>query len=146
MPTAAKLFSAVCLAILGYLVSEAIKPLMPEGTGFGIFSYLNATIGFFCGWVIVGNRAGRGVSAAISNGLTGMFAMVCIGLFVQAVVQMVDMAMRHRFSGPVEAFAAVFEIAIEYGGIMMHSSVLILLLVGALVTGFVSEFAARNYR
>ncbi len=146
MPTAAKLFAAICLAALGYVVSESIKPLMPEGTGFGIFSLLNAGIGFLCGWLVVGKRAGRGVSAAISNGLTGTFALVCVALFVQACVKMVDMAMHRRFDGPVEAFAAIFEIAIGFGGVMATVPVLLQLLIGALITGIVSEYAARNYR
>ncbi len=146
MPTAAKLFSALCLAALGFLVSEAIKPLMPAGTGFGYFSYVNAVIGLICGWVVVGGRAGRGISAAISNGLTGVIAMVCVGLAVQAAIQMFDLAMQHRYSGPMEAIVAIFEIAIGYGAIMMKTQVIGLLLAGALITGFISEFAARNYR
>ncbi len=146
MPTAARLFAAICLAALGYLTSEVIKSVMPESTAFGIFSMVNAVIGFACGWVIVGSRAGRGISAAISNGITGTVALVLLGLGVQAINEMVRLAMRRRFDGPMEAFAAIFEISIDFGAILFAPSVLILLVIGAIGTGLVSEFAARNYR
>ena len=146
MPTAARLFAAICLAVLGYVVSEVIKSVMPESTVFGIFSYVNTVIGALCGWYIVGSRAGRGTAAGISNGFTGMVSMVMIGLAVQAINEMVRLANRHRYDGPMEAFASVFELAIEYGSIMVEVSVILTLVVGAVVTGLVTEFAARNYR
>ncbi|MFZ5963934.1 TrgA family protein [Thalassococcus sp. BH17M4-6] len=146
MPTAARLFAAICLAILGFVVSGMIKQVMPPSTNFGIFSYVNAFIGLVCGWVIVGSRAGRGTAAAISNGFTGMVAMVLIGLGVQAINEMTRLAMKHRFDGPVEAFAAIFELGIEYGSIMLTAPIVLTLFVGAIVTGLVTEFAARNYR
>lgn len=146
MPTAARLFSAICLAVLGFLVSELIKGVMPERTAFGIFSLLNAGIGAVVGWVVVGSRAGRGLSAGISNGITGTVALVLVGLGVQAINEMVRLAMRNRFDGPVEAFAAIFEIAIEYAAILVDGGIIGLLIVGALITGVVSEFAAKNFR
>lgn len=146
MPTAARLFAAICLAILGFVASEMVKDLMPPETAFGIFSYVNAGIGLICGWSIVGSRGGRGWSAAISNGFTGMVAMVMIGLGLQAIREMVALSMKHRYDGPVEAFVAVFEIAIKYGAVMLDVQLITTLLVGAIITGLVSEFGARNYR
>jgi hypothetical protein len=146
MPTAARLFAAICLAILGFIVSEQIKGLMPEATAFGIFSMLNAGIGAICGWVIVGSRGGRGWSAGISNGFTGTVAMVIAGLGVQAINEMVALSMKHRYDGPVEAFVAVFEIGIKYGGIMLDTGVITTLLIGAIATGIITEIGARNYR
>ncbi len=146
MPTAAKLVAALCLAALGFIVSEQIKPLMPEGTDFGIFSFVNLALGLICGWVIVGSRAGRGFAAAIGNGVTGVAALVFWGLFVQGCNKMVDEAMRNRYDGPVEAFAAVFELIGEYLVIMNDSTVITTLLVGALILGLLTEFAGRAWR
>lgn len=146
MPTAAKLVGGLCLAILGYIASELIKPLMPAGTAFGIFNYVNMTLGFVCGWVVVGPRAGRGWASGISNGFTGTVALVAWGLFVQGANEMVARAMKHRYDGPVEAFAATFEIIIEYAGIMADASVLIPLAIGAVITGLCAEYAGKHWK
>jgi hypothetical protein len=146
MPTAAKLVAAICLAALGYAASETVKTLMPDGTDFGIFTLVNAGIGFACGWLILGNRAGRGYSAALSNGFTGMVALVFWALFVQAAYEMVALALRRRFEGPVEAAAAVFEIMAEYGAVMLDLELILLLMLGAFLAGVLSEGAARRWR
>ncbi len=146
MPTAAKLIAGLCLAILGYGVSELIKTQLPSSTGFGYFSQINTIIGFVCGWAIVGNRAGRGLSAAVSNGFTGTVAMVFWCLFAQSVYEMVQESMKHRYDGMVEAFAAIFELGIKFGEHLINGPVILSLLVGAIFTGYVSEIASRHWR
>ncbi|MDJ0822329.1 MAG: TrgA family protein [Paracoccaceae bacterium] len=146
MPTAAKLIAGLCLAALAFATSELIKTLLPASTDFGIFSLLNTGIGFVCGWLIIGGRAGRGMSAAISNGFTGTVALVFWGLFIQAINEMTGLAMRHRYDGPVEALAAVFEILIEFGQQMIDPRVILLLLVGSIVSGVLTELAAGRWR
>ncbi|MDA7426015.1 TrgA family protein [Thalassococcus lentus] len=146
MPTAAKMVAALCLAALGYAASEMIKTLLPASTDFGIFSLVNAVLGFLCGWIIVGTRAGRGFSAAISNGFTGMVALVFWGLFIQAANEMTRLAMRHRYDGPVEALAAVFEIMVDFGKDMLNPGLLLLLLVGSIIVGLISELAGKHWR
>lgn len=146
MPTAAKLVAALCLAALGFGVSELIKTLMPASTAFGIFSIINAGLGLVIGWIVVGNRAGRGQAAAVGNGITGVVALVFWGLFVQAVNEMVEEAMKHQYDGPVEAFAATFEIMVDFGEVLLNPTVLLALICGALVTGFFSEIAAGRWR
>lgn len=146
MPTAAKLFSALCLAALGYIVSGLIVEVMPESTAFGYFFYVNAALGAIIGWRVVGSRAGRGMSAGISNGITGTAALVFVGLFVQACNEMVRLAMINRFDGPMEAFAAVFELGIKYGTIMATGPIIAALVMGAIATGLMAEFAASRYR
>ncbi len=146
MPTAAKLVAAICLAALGFVTSELIKLVLPASTDFGIFTLLNTGIGFIMGWVVVGRRAGRGYSAAISNGFTGMVALVFWGLFIQAVNEMVRLAVRHRYDGPVEALAAIFELLVKFGGQMLDPVVLLTLLCGGIVTGLLTEAAAARWR
>lgn len=146
MPTAAKLVAALCLAALAVAVSELIKVLMPASTDFGIFTTVNGFLGFILGWVIIGGRAGRGQANAISNGLTGVAALVFWALFIQGANEMVRLAMRHRYDGPVEALAAVFEIMIDFGEVLIDIRVIASLLVGAIVTGFLSEVAAGRWR
>ena len=146
MPTAAKLFAAICLAALGYVTSEIIKTIMPASIDFGIFSILNACLGLVIGWTVVGNRAGRGMSAAISNGFTGMVFLVFWGLFIQGCNEMVRLAMRHRYDGPFEAIVAIFQLMTEYAAIMLDIKVILTLLLGAIGTGIVAEAAAARWR
>lgn len=146
MPTAAKLIAALFLAALGFAVSELIKTQMPASTGFGRFSLVNAVIGFACGWVVVGTRAGRGYAAGISNGFTGVAALVFWGLFVQSANEMVIRSMKNRYDGAVEAFAAVFELFVRLGENLVNVPVISSLILGAVVTGLLSEFAARHWR
>ena len=105
MPTAAKLFSGLGLAVLAFIVSEMVKPLVPDRTQFGNFSLWHAGVGLLCGWIVVGPRAGRGLSAAISNGITGVAAAVFWCLAIQAGNRMVIRAFDRRYDSMFEAIA-----------------------------------------
>lgn len=146
MPDAARLVAATSLALIAFIVSGQIMPLMPEGTGFGYFTYVNITIGVLCGWIIMGKRAGRGITAAINNGLTGVVAMVFWGLFVQGTYEMVRQAMRNRYDGPFEAIMAIFEIGAEYAMIMFVPNIIVTLLIGSVAAGLATEYAWRTWR
>ncbi|HBM59885.1 TrgA family protein [Salipiger marinus] len=146
MTTAARLIAALCLAALGYLGSEEVKTLMPEGTGFGYFTWVTMGLGWLCGWLILGPRAGRGVASTQSHALTATAALVLLALLVQATNEMVRLAMRHRYDGPMEAFSAIFEIALEFGGHLLDAEFFLLMLGGAVVTGLLVELAARHWR
>jgi hypothetical protein len=93
----------------------------------------------------VGRRAGRGTKDAIANGLTGVAALIFWSLFINASNEMFQLSLKRRFSGPVEAFAAIFEIGIEYGQILNNPLMIVTFLIGALITGYLSEFAARRW-
>ena len=146
MPDAARLMAAVCLAILAFVVSEMIKPLMPESTAFGYFTWLNVVIGILSGWVVMGRRAGRGITSAINNGLTGMATLVFWGLFVQAANEMTRLAMRNRYDDVFEAIVAIFEIGAEYGLVMIDLGVIATLIAGAVLSGLATEYAWRTWR
>ena len=145
MPTAAKAIAAICLALLGYFASELVKTLLPEILYWGRFSEFNAGLGFLVGWVVVGRRAGRGTKDAIANGLTGVAALIFWSLFFNAANEMFQLSLKRRFDGPLEAFAAIFEIAIEYGETLVNPMMIVTFIIGALVTGYLSEFAARRW-
>ncbi|APZ54464.1 TrgA family protein [Salipiger abyssi] len=146
MFTAARLVAALCMLVLAYFGSQYIKTLPEESIDFGIFTPVNCVIGFLCGWIIVGPRAGRGTASAVSHGITGVAAMILWGLLVQSVNEMVRLAMRHRYDDPMEAFAAIFEIGIEFSYMLLDTGFFTMMLAGAIVTGLLSETASRNWR
>lgn len=144
MPDAPRLVSAICLGLIAFIVSGQVMPLLPEGKDFGWFTHINVAIGVVCGWTIMGRRAGRGVTAAINNGLTGMAAMVFWALFVQGCYEMVRLAMRNRYDGPIEAVSAIFTIGLKYAQFLLTPSILVTLLVGGVLTGLAAERAWRK--
>ncbi len=146
MPTASRLVAALCLLVIAFLVSGMIIDNGEEGKDYGYFTYINMGLGLICGWVVMGKRAGRGWTAAINNGLTGVASLVFWGLFVQGTHEMFSQAMRHRFGGPFEALLAIFEIGIDFGKQLVVPEILITLGVGAILSGILTEIASRRWR
>ncbi len=146
MPTASRLVAALCLLVIAFLVSGMIIDNGEEGKDFGYFTYVNIILGWICGWVVMGKRAGRGWTAAVNNGLTGVAALVFWGLFVQGTYEMFSQAMRHRFGGPFEALLAIFQIGIGYGEQLLAPEILLTLGFGAVLSGILTEIAFRRWR
>lgn len=146
MPDAARLVAALSLGLIAFVVSRQIMPLMPEGTDFGWFVWVNVAIGATCGWVVMGKRAGQGAAAAINNGLTGVAALIFWGLLVQGTHEMMRLALRSRYDGPSEAVSAIFRIALDYGRIMLVPGIVASCLIGAVLAGLATEHARRRWR
>jgi hypothetical protein len=145
MPTAARLMAAFCVGVTAYFISLMVMPLMPESTDFGNFIPLNICIGLGVGWFAMGRRAGRGTTAAINNGLTGMFLLMLWGIGIQAINEMVRLAMRNRYDGPFEAVVAIFQIGAEYAVIVATVPIGLALLAGTVVCGLLTEFASNRW-
>ena len=146
MFTAARLIAALCMAGVAYVASDYARGLYDGVEQFGLFSYINTATGFLCGWIIVGPRAGRGMSAAISNGITGTVALAFWCLMLYALKQTWELSLRRRYDGPLEAVGGVFENALDYGEPLLNTGFFMLLIIGAVVTGVLSEIAARHWR
>ncbi|ABG31878.1 tellurium resistance protein [Roseobacter denitrificans] len=146
MPDAARLIAALCIGALAYVVSLQIKPLMPESTAFGSFAYINAILGIVCGWTVMGKRAGRGVAAAINNGLSGALVLVIWGLLLHASYQMFDRAMDNWYNGFFAAMAAIFQFMAEYALVMVNPLVMFSLMAGGVLAGLATEYAWRMWR
>ncbi|MBJ6370753.1 TrgA family protein [Sedimentitalea arenosa] len=146
MPNAARLVAAVSLALIAFILSGQIMPLMPEGTGFGYFTWINVALGLLVGWIVMGKRAGRGTTPGINNGLTGVAALIFWGLFVQGCYEMFRQATRNRFDSPFEAVLAIFEIAAEYGMMLLVPPIIATVLIGGVLSGLATEFAWRRWR
>ncbi len=145
MPTAARLMAAICLAFVGYIVSLMVMPLMPESTNFGNFVPINVFLGFCVGWIVMGSRVGRGKTAAINNGLTGVFVLMLWGIGLQAANEMMRLAMRHRYDGPFEAIVAIFQIGAEYAVLIATMSIGVVLVIAAVISGLVTEFVGNRW-
>ena len=146
MPTAARLFSAVALAILAFIVSGQVMPLMPEGTDFGMFTYVNMAVGAVMGWVVVGKRAGRGLIPGITNGMTGTLAMMFWCLCIYGAYEMFSRAMDRRYDDPFESVMAIFELGFDYASMIFVQNIIVTLLIGGVLAGLAAEYAAKRFR
>ncbi|WP_428924766.1 TrgA family protein [Marinibacterium sp. SX1] len=147
MPTAARLVAALSLALLAFVVSGMVIPLLPDGRGVGDwFAPVNMAIGLVTGWVVMGPRAGRGTVPGINNGLTAMVAMMFWELFVHATDEMVRLAMRNRYDGPFEAIVGILYIGQDYAIMIMTTEIIVTLLVGGVAAGLATEYASRRWR
>ncbi|CAD0183201.1 hypothetical protein RUESEDTHA_00065 [Ruegeria sp. THAF57] len=146
MPSASRLIAAICLLVVAFLVSSMIIENGEEGKDYGAFTFVNMVLGVVCGWTVMGKRAGKGWTAAINNGMTGIATLVFWGLFLQGCYEMISLAMRHRYNGPFEALLAIFQIGIEYGQLLLTSEILLTLAIGGLVAGLATEEASRRWR
>ena len=145
MPTGARLMAAISLAVLAFILSGMVVPLMPESTDFGYFLPLNIVLGLLVGWFVMGRRAGRGITAAINNGLAGVVVLMLWAIFLQAANEMVRLALRNRYDDPFEAIVAVFQIGAEFGVMIATVPMAMALVVGAVISGLLTEFAYNRW-
>ncbi|MCR9126977.1 MAG: TrgA family protein [Rhodobacteraceae bacterium] len=146
MPDAARLFACLSLAVIAFVATGQVLPLLPDGLDPGWFVYINVGIGVAVGWLVMGRRGGLGVMQSVNNGLTGVALTVFWAIVVQASAEMFDRATDNRFDGPLEAIVAVFEIGLGYGQMILIWPIVMTLLIGAVVSGLLTEFAWRNFR
>lgn len=144
--TAARVVGAVLLAGWGWFISDLIRPLMPESTVFGWFNFVNLGLGWVVGWSMLGPKAGKGMMAALGNGVTVAFALGFLGLFTQAVNEMLRLSTRKMYSGPLKAFEDLFRIMAEYGQVLLHPTVIGPLIIGAVVIAVLVEMADSVWR
>jgi small-conductance mechanosensitive channel len=144
MPSAIRLAGFVVFAAMGWVVSEMIIPLMPEGTNPGGFSIYNAILGAILGWVMMKPSVARSPSGPMGAGITTAVAIVFWGLFFHALAEMIKQSMRMRYDGPVEAVVNIFQIMMDYGVMIAAPAVIITTLVfGALGGIFCGAVAKR---
>ncbi|MDA5555853.1 TrgA family protein [Shimia sp. MMG029] len=143
MTTSNKLIAAICLAFIGGLVAEFVKPQMPEGSDPGHMTLISAVVGILVGWRIMGRRAGR--VGSLELGILGVFWLVFWGLALFGLIEMLRLALRRHFDEPVEAMEAVVTIALDYGLYLSATPILITLVIGAIVSGYLTNFAHRRW-
>lgn len=136
---------AICFGFIVWYVSELFKPLMPDGTAFGMFSEYNSLIGIVLGWSMLGLRSHGSKNSSISAGLTTSVAVLFWGLLIHSVIEMIKLSLRKHYDGPVEALVGVFQLMIKYAVMMATPEIIIVLVVGGLLSGMLSGWAERRW-
>jgi hypothetical protein len=145
MPTAAKLFAALSVALLGFLAAEITKPHLPPGTQFGAFSEVSALLGLVLGWRNLGPSTGQGFFNSANAGIRTSVLLVLAALFVFSTEKMVIQSYRRAYDGPTEAVIGIVKIALDYGHALLNPDVALLLILGGAGAGLLAEWASKRW-
>jgi hypothetical protein len=145
MPTAPKLIAAILFAALTWFVTDLVKPLLPVGTQMGLLSPINAVIGAFFGWRVIGARAGHSLKASLGYGITTAAIIVFWCLLFWSAYRMTIQSTRMRYDGPIDALQDMFFMMFDYARLMFTGEIMGSLAIGALVFGWLTEQVARRY-
>lgn len=146
MPTAAKLFAAFAFALVGFFAAEVMKPSFPEGQNLGAFSIVCGLIGIYVGWRVMGPNAGQSTPKAMATGIRASATLVFWGLVVFSIREMLLRSVDQRYGGVMEALEGTFDLVREYAILVATSQMtLVVLLVGGILAGMFSNWAARHW-
>ena len=147
MPTGGKLIGALIFAALAYLLTDLIKPLLPEGSRIGWFSPVNALVGFLMGWNILGRNAGKSYRNAFGYGFTTLAATLFWCLLLWSGYEMLRRSMRLYYDGPVHALQEMAQLFFEYARdfAFQDNQVMLSAVVGTIFVSWFTEFFARRW-
>lgn len=145
MPTFGRLMGAICFAALGAYLATITTPLFEEGTVPSFWMPLCVAAGLWSGWVVVGKRAGHGVSSGVGNGITGVVAQVFWIIALYSLYEMIVRSMRKTYDGPLEAIVGIFELAWEHAQELGTVDVIVSALVGGIIAGLITEFFSSRF-
>ena len=146
MPTAGRLAGAVFYAVLGAVLAFLLVPYFDEARAPKYWYPLVIIVGVLVGWIIVGSRSGQGTGAAMGTALTGSAALAFWVLLLLSGYDMIQVAMRGRFGGPMEAVIGVFSIMLDYAKVFYSPLNLLVWLGGGLVAGLLTDIFGSRYR
>ena len=131
MPTASKLFAAFGLALVALFAAEIFKQYMPEGTQFGAFVPVSMLIGLVCGWRVLGPETGKGYWESANAGLKAAIAMTLLALIIFSIEEMVVVAFRKMYDGPMDAVIGAIGIGVGFVRKMFVPDVMAVIFGGA---------------
>jgi hypothetical protein len=146
MPTGAKAMAAVCFAIVGWMTANAYVPNMPEAGRVGFLREMVGLLGAIVGWRVMGTSVGKGYVRAIGSGLKTMILLAFFALLLFGIYEMLQLSVRMRYDGPIEAVLDVFQRMMERSVPLLSTGVLGVMLVGGAVAGILTENASRRWR
>ncbi len=146
MPTATKFVAAVLYAAMAFVVTILAMPLIADTTPPANAPLINAALGALVGWFVAGPRAGVGWVEGISNGLTTTIAGLMFLIILHGGREMIEMSLRKRYSGPIEAIDGMVGFAIEYIVLLTVPHMILILVSSGALAGLLIEQVQRRTR
>lgn len=144
MLTFPKAVAGVFFAALAFFASGLVVNYLPEGTQLGIYYYVTATVGFIIGWKFLGRRAYDTFTQMLGFGVTTSVLIVFWSLMVFGGYEMYEKSIRMRYNGPVEALVGWVQNGMEYGLLVLNADVMLTLLIGGVIGGWMVHFFAQR--
>jgi len=145
MPSAIRLAGLVIFALMAWVVSEQIAAVLPEGATDSTFPKFNALLGGVLGWVFMNPRVAERASGPIGAGITAVVAILIWGLMLHSIREMIKLALRKHYDGPVEAVIGVFQLMIDYGFQIATPTIIITVLLFGIVGGLICSGVAKRW-
>lgn len=146
MPNGAKAMAAVSFAVVGWLTANAYVPNMPEATRVGFLREMVAALGAIIGWKVMGNSVGKGYVRAVGSGWKTVIVLVFFALLLFGIYEMLQLSVRMRYDGPLEAVVDVFNRMLERSVPLLTAGVLGVMAIGGGIAGVLTENASRRWR
>ena len=147
MPTASKLIGAILFGAMGLAIAWLIVPTLEGADSRKPWIPIFGAVGLWAGWSIMGRGTRQGYGPAVGIGLTAAAALAFVGLFVMSFWRMWARAMDGGFGAdPVGAVVSIFTNIADYAVQLVTPQIGLILVVGGLLGGIVSEFVGRRFR
>jgi hypothetical protein len=146
MPTGAKAMAAISFAVAGFITALAYIPNMPEAGRVGSLPLMLGALGAIVGWRVMGTSVGKGYIRAIGSGWKTMIVLIFFALLFFGTYEMLQLSVRMRYDGPLEAILDVFQRMLDRAPPIMAPPVLAAILIGGGVAGILTENASRRWR
>lgn len=145
MPTAPKLVALLWYALIAWFSAQLVVNHLEEGVQIGHFALICAAFGALVGWTFAGARAGDTMRAAYGYGLTAIFLLVLYCLFYFSFEEMLQRAMRKRYNGAMDALMSCIELMGQNAMKALKWDVVIILVFGGLLGGWIVEKTGRKW-
>ena len=145
MPTAGRTTAAAAFAALAAAITVTAMPLLPQGLHAPNLPLWNAIVGAVCGYRIAGTRSGDGPAGAVARGLTAGAATAVAALFVHSGARMIELSMRHRYRGLLEAVGDTFQMMATYGAAIADPRLVGAALAGSAAAGLLADAMQRRF-
>jgi uncharacterized membrane protein YwzB len=145
LPTAAKAVSAILFGGLFYYLTTLSIVTFDDGVLPKWYYEVNVLIAAICGWRILGARAGRSYSYAISHSVTTLVAIVFWVLLSHGFSEMIKQSLRNQYDTVMDAIPGSFGNSLDLGKQLATSEILVTMVIATLVIAFVVEFTSRRW-
>ena len=145
MPTGAKAMAAISFAVVGFITALAYIPNMPEAGRAGSLPMMVAVLGAIVGWRVMGTSVGKGYFRAIGSGWKTIVVLVFFALLFSAIYEMLQLSVRMRYDGPLDAILDVFQRMMDRSVPLMNVPVLGAMVIGGAIAGMLTENASRRW-
>lgn len=146
LPTTAKLFGALGLAVTGFFNAELMLPYLPPGTEVHGLAAVATSFGLLLGWRVIGMNPGKGLGRALERGLRAAFFLVFWSTAFLGALQMMHLMALGRYDGPMEALTDIVGQGLRLALVVLQLDVIAVLFFGGVLSAMLAEWAWKRWQ